>query len=192
MQTEFVCATTGKMPMFKWLGKQSDSTRIARALYGAVVTQARNLEFYSDLGVADTVEGRYELVALHLILALERLGQPEMGSEDVRRETLETFVTDMEDAMREMGVGDTSVPKKVKRAAGGVYARNEVYQTALAAAGDQALQAALVEYVYQGGECSSAPALAAYVRRAAAHLAALDAKTLLAGHMTFPQPKASP
>ncbi len=174
--------------MFKWLGKQSASKRTARALYGAVVTQAREPAFYAARGVADTMEGRYELVALHLILALERLGQPDVANEDVRRETLETFVTDMEDSMREIGVGDTPLPKKVKRAAGGVYVRSKSYQAALAQRDDDALQAVLNEHVYQGRENPSAPALAAYMRRATAHLAALDANTLLAGNMSFPQP----
>ena len=71
---------------------------------------ARHPAFYGDIGVPDTPEGRFELIALHLFLALEgmkdagRIGRPKLS-----QRTIETFVTDMDDCMREMGVGDMAV-----------------------------------------------------------------------------------
>ncbi len=178
--------------MFSWLGQRSDSKRKARDLYGAVVAQARQPAFYTSYGVADSMEGRYELVALHLILALERLGQADVGDEDLRRETLETFITDMDDAMREIGVGDTTVPKRVKRAAAGVYARGVDYRTALADEVDGPLVAKLIEHVYAERAAPEAAALATYARRAVAHLAAIDAADLRDGKVTFPDPGPRP
>ena len=172
--------------MFTWLTKRSDKRRKAGELYGAVVAQARNPAFYRALGVADTPEGRYELIALHLVLALERLGQADVADEEMRRETLEAFVTDMDDAMREMGVGDVTVPKKVKKAAGGVYARGVAYRKALAETGDGALGDALREYVYQGKPGTDVGPLATYVRASVAHLAAEKAEALRTGVVTFP------
>lgn len=172
--------------MFTWLAKRSHNKRKARDLYGAVVAQARTPAFYLDFRVADTPEGRYELIALHLILALDRLGQSGVAGEDLRRETLETFITDLDDAMREFGVGDPTVPKRVKRAAGGVYARNEAYRAALAQPDNAALERALAENVYQGQKDMPTQRLATYVRAAVAYLGAQPADTLRSGVITFP------
>jgi cytochrome b pre-mRNA-processing protein 3 len=178
--------------MLTWLSKRSELKRKARALYGAVVAQARNPAFYTAYGVADEPIGRYELIALHLILTLGRLGQPDVGDEELRRATLETFITDLDDAMREFGVGDPSVPKRVKRAAGGAHARNEVYGPALAQTGNDALESTIAEYVYDDPASPHAAPLAAYVRRAVAHLASLPAQDLRAGFISFPSPEQQP
>lgn len=172
--------------MFTWLANRSQPKHRARDLYGAVVAQARNPAFYTAFGVADTPEGRYELIALHLILAIDRLGQPDVADENLRRETLETFVTDLDDAMREFGVGHPSVPKRVKRAAGGAHARNEVYGAALAQPDNEDLERALVENVYQAQKDMPAQRLAIYVRAAIAHLKAQSADVLRSGIVTFP------
>jgi cytochrome b pre-mRNA-processing protein 3 len=176
--------------MFTWLTSRSAGRRKARELYGAVVAQARMPVFYLDHHVADTAEGRYEMVALHLIVLLERMAAPDIGDEELRREVLEAFVVDMDDAMREMGVGDTNVPKKVKWAAAGVYERGVAYRAALASEGTDELVAALVKYVYHGndGKAYRAAPLASYVRRAVAHVAAEPGGRLQAGAVTFPSP----
>lgn len=175
--------------MFKWLTNDTRARRKARDLYGAVVAQARLPVFYSDLGVADTPEGRYEMIALHLILTLERLGQADIADEELRRETLETFITDLDDAMREFGIGDTSVPKRVKRAAGGVYDRGVAYREARVPPDNAALEQALIAHVYQGEKTVHAKALAVYVRQAALHLSALSPQPLRDGVVSFPIPE---
>ena len=179
--------------MFTWLANRPGNRRKARELYGAVVAQARRPLFYGAFGVADTMEGRYELLALHLVLLIERLGQPDVASDRLGRQTLEVFVTDMDDSMREMGVGDASVPRKVKKAAGGVYERAGLYRAALAAPADTALEAMLSAHVYQGAPppCGVAP-LARYVRETLAHLAGQDAARLMSGLVTFPNLEATP
>lgn len=180
--------------MLSWITEPALRRRKARNLYGAVVAQARNPAFYKAFGVADTPEGRYELIALHLVLLLERLGQIGLGAERLRQDIADTFVTDLDDAMREMGVGDPSVPRKVKRAAGGVHLRAEAYRAALSTAGIEerdgsAVAAALGTYVYQGQPDDRYVArLGAYVQTCAAHLAALPAGGLLAGDVSFPPP----
>ena len=156
------------------------------------MAQAREPAFYTDFGVADTPEGRYELIALHLVLALDRLGQPGVADELLRQKTLETFVADMDDAMRQMGAGDPSVPRKVKRAAAGVYDRNLSYREALANNDDRKLSSALAEHVYRGIGTPHLESLTAYVRRASKHLAALPADQLRSGRLSFPHPKVHP
>lgn len=111
--------------------KQS-AKRKAGDLYGMVVAAARQPAFYGPGRVADTPEGRFELIALHLFLLAERLTSDKPEGEELARYLIEAFVTDMDDCMREMGVGDLTVPKRVKRAAAVFYERSGAYRDALA------------------------------------------------------------
>ena len=178
--------------MFDWFNKRSAAAATARELYGAVVTQARQPAFYTRLGVADTPEGRYELVALHLVLLLERLGADDVADEPLSRKLIETFVEDMDDSMREMGVGDLAVPKRVKKAAGGLYTRADAYRAALAAPDDTALIAALKTYLYIGRDEAAAPRCAAYVRAASGGLRRQPGEDLKAGRVRFEPPGVVP
>jgi cytochrome b pre-mRNA-processing protein 3 len=168
--------------MLQWFKRRSDAQRTAGELYGNVVAAARQPEFYSRYGVADTPEGRFELVALHLFLALEALKSQGGDTNDIARRTLETFVVDMDDCMREMGVGDLTVPKKVKRAAAGFYERAGDYRAALAK-DDAGLSDALIKHVFSGTPpASGAPALAGYVREAARGLASKPPQAMFKAH----------
>src|SRR5690606_13946368 len=97
-------------------------------LYGAVVAQARLPVHFTLHGACDTPEGRYEMIVLHLALLSDRLVGLGSAGRSLAQRVNEAFVTDMDDAMREMGVGDLSVPRKVKKAAAGLYDRFEAYR----------------------------------------------------------------
>jgi cytochrome b pre-mRNA-processing protein 3 len=157
--------------MLQWIRRRASAGRRARELYGSVVTAARQPVFYERLRVPDTPEGRFELISLHLFLALESLGQQD-GAGDVKQRMIEAFVTDMDDCMREMGVGDLSVPKKVRRAAAAFYERASQYRHGLAGGRDPALEESLARYVFSGSPLSqdSVAELARYVRQAASAL----------------------
>lgn len=142
--------------------------RKAGEIYGAVVTQARAPDFYAALGVPDTPPGRYEMVVLHLFLVLERARNEVNAGAELPRLLVEAFVEDMDDSLRELATGDLSVPKKVRRAATGLYERSMAYRAALQADDDVALVAALTRHVYGGEPHPRAVALARYVRGAAA------------------------
>ncbi len=148
------------------------------------MTQARKEGFYADLGVPDTPVGRFEMVALHLFLALEGLRGAAVP-EALSRVLVETFVIDMDDSLRELGTGDLSVPKKVKRAAAAFYERNLAYRAALEVADKDLLAGALTEYVYSGAAVAEAGELARYVRHAAAALSRSDAADVLAAGQGF-------
>lgn len=168
--------------MFNFFKPRNPTTLLARELYGAVVTQARNPAFYRDYGVPDTPEGRYEMIALHLVLTLDRIAGDTPEAKALQQETLETFVTDMDDAFREMGVGDTTVPKKVKKAAGGVYTRGVAYREAVRAPDSATLETAILTYAYAGDTAKQdyvAP-FAAYVRQFVQHLAAQPSDAIMA------------
>jgi cytochrome b pre-mRNA-processing protein 3 len=159
--------------MLQWFSRRAETSRRAQELYGSVVAAARQPSFYRDLGVPDTPEGRFELVALHLFLALENLRQ-NAAERDLVQRTIEAFVTDMDDCMREMGVGDLTVPKKVRRAAAAFYERAGAYRRGLAEKNGPGLEDALANYVFNevAADAEGTRALAGYVRKAASLLSA--------------------
>jgi len=116
--------------IFDWLRGHSGEAKTATELYGSIVAQARNPEFYHSFGVADVAEKRYEMIVLHIVLVLERLrGLGEHGKA-ISQALVEAFVRDLDGSMREMAVSDTRVPSKVKKAAGGLHDRDALYRTA--------------------------------------------------------------
>ncbi len=100
-------------------------------LYGMIVAQARSPEFYRAYGVPDTVDGRFEMIALHTVLLLHRLAEkPELRR--IGQEIFDRFCDDMDASMREMGVGDLAVPRKMRRVGAAFYTRQAEYRKALA------------------------------------------------------------
>ena len=171
--------------MISPLFRRSTRPGTISALYGAIVAQARLPAFYRDYGVPDTVEGRFELIVLHLALALDRLAaQPHLR--DLGQQVFDQFCEDMDSNLREMGVGDLAVSKHMRRLGEAFYGRAQAYRAALAAADDRALAQALGRNIYGGMEDQKALRLAAYTREAVRHLKALDEARLIEGAMTFP------
>src|SRR5512141_2125850 len=103
------------------------------ALYGAIVAQARLPGFYRDYAVPDTVDGRFELIVLHLVLVLDRLAD-DPALRVLGQGVFDRFCQDMDHNLREMGVGDLTVPKQMQRMGGAYYGRAQAYREALAAA----------------------------------------------------------
>ncbi len=165
--------------MLQWLRSRSYIRRKAGEIYGAVVAAARQPVFFRQYSVPDTPEGRFEMVALILFLVLERVKKLEPDGEALTQRVIEAFVTDMDDCMREMGVGDLIVPKKVKRAAAAFYERAGHYRTALAVADrggvvetdSSRLEATLSRFVFAGNSSGDAGAMALYVSRVSLALA---------------------
>lgn len=158
------------------------------ALYSAAARQARQPAFYRDLGVADTGEGRFELYSLHVALIVLRLrGQGKTAAETAQH-LFDAFIRALDDALREMGVGDLSVGKKMRRLGEAFYGRVRSYEEALERLPDHsALEALLGRTVLEGGSIAGAPALADYVARAAAGLDAVTLEVLLEGRAPWPQ-----
>lgn len=164
--------------------------RSAASLYGAAVAQARAPSFYTALGVPDSLDGRFELILLHVHLLCRRLGRDGAEGAALAQALFDAMFRDMDRNLREMGVSDPSLPRRIRAMVQAYYGRAKAYDAALAAAGAagvRALAEALARNVYNLG-ADAAPAglarLAAYVRDAAA---ALDAQTgLLRGAAVFP------
>jgi cytochrome b pre-mRNA-processing protein 3 len=186
--------------MLAWLTKRTDRRRIARSLYGSIVTRARETVFYAAWGVPDTVQGRFEMIALHLVVALRRLGAEGWAGRRLGQALTEVFVVDLDDAMREMTFGDLAVPREVKRAAAALFDRHRAYLAGLDAPRELALaeaieaQLAYLDARQEAGQGRSkgldAQSLSDYVRRAASALDGQPASRILAGQLAWPQPAA--
>ena len=159
------------------------------AIYGMIVAQAREPLFYRDLGVPDTVNGRFDLLLLHLWLVLRRLKSVGSGTA-LSQALFDHFCTDMDDNLREMGVGDQAVPKRMREFGEAFYGRATAYDMALTE-GHEALAQALCKNVLNGEKIEQARTLAAYAESVAADLDELDEPALLAGRFAFPVPRAA-
>src|SRR5688572_29367020 len=122
--------------MLRWLQERARVRRTGRALYDLIVAQSRAAPFYAALGVPDTIEGRFELIVLHMHLVLERLRRDERAGDLLSRALIEAFVADMDANMREIGIADLGVPRRVRKAAAALFERSRVYAAAQHAAGD--------------------------------------------------------
>ena len=159
-------------------------------LYGAIVARARSPVFYAAYGVPDTVEGRFELIVLHLVLFLNRLGRDGAAAR-IGQQVFDVFCRDLDDNLREMGIGDLAVPRKMRRFGEAFYGRQETYRAALAAADKRALEKALARNIFAvGGVDERAARLAGYVRALASLLDATAEDLLITGKAVFPSPEA--
>lgn len=171
--------------MLDWLRRSRARKEAAGALYAAIVRQARSPAFYGAFGVADTLDGRFDLVVLHAFLALRRLRRQGRAAEAVAQALLDHLFADMDRSLREIGVSDYSIGRRVKDMVKAFYGRVAAYDRGLAEPAE--LEAALWRNVYRGAAERRAEArqLAAYMRRALAHLEAQPLAAILAGELTF-------
>jgi cytochrome b pre-mRNA-processing protein 3 len=139
------------------------------AIYGMIVTQAREPLFYRDFGVPDTVNGRFDLLVLHLWMVLRQLRAARDGS-GPSQALFDHFCNDMDDNLREMGVGDLTVPKRMQAFGEAFYGRSAAYDAALAA-GEEPLAQALCKNILNGKDIDKARRLARYTEAAIAALA---------------------
>ncbi len=155
------------------------------AIYGMIVAQAREPAFYTDLGVLDTVNGRFDMLILHLWLVLRRL-QPVEGGSALSQALFDRFCADMDDNLREMGVGDLTVPKRMQAFGEAFYGRSAAYDMAFEA-GEAELALSLSKNVFNGEGLENAKVLADYVCDVSARLAALDDTAARTGAWAFPK-----
>jgi cytochrome b pre-mRNA-processing protein 3 len=173
-------------PLFRRFSRQDTIS----TLYGTIVAQARLPCFYREYGVADTVNGRFDLLVLHLATILDRLAEdPELRN--IGQALFDRFCQDMDHNLREMGIGDLSVPKEMQRIGEAFYGRAQAYRSALAAHDEEVFVEALTRNIYGGKSLApTAPArLAAYIREAVRDVRAQQPADLMAGRLHMPDPK---
>ncbi|MBE9557549.1 MAG: ubiquinol-cytochrome C chaperone family protein [Proteobacteria bacterium] len=172
----------------KSLFRKDGNDLAVREVYGAIVEQARKPAFYGVAGVPDTATGRFAMVALHGFLAMDRLGR-EQRARDFSQGLFDLMFADMDRNLREMGVGDLSVGKKVKGLAKHFFAMAAACREGMKG-DDKALNTALRQYVYLDMEPSAGAidVLTAYMRASVKQLSGQDAAEIVGGKITFAPP----
>ena len=162
------------------LSRRPDASQV---LYERIVAAARQEVFYALWAVPDTVDGRFDMIALHLFLVLERLKGEGPAVEEFRQVLTDTFFQDMDRSLREMGVGDISVGKKVRKMAEAFYGRVQAYAEALSSGAG--LEDALRRNIFPDAPEQDVSALAAWVQAARTVLAAQETGRLMEGDVRF-------
>jgi len=170
--------------MFSFLKKSDPMQRTIEAIYGMIVAQARQPAFYTAFHVPDTVEGRFDMVLLHLWMVLRMLRRGPEG-EDPAQRLFDRFCTDMDDNLREMGVGDLTVPKRMQKFGEAFYGRTAAYDAALEA-GHAELAASLNRNIFNEANAAGADRLAACVTETLARLEKVDGAAFARGAWQFP------
>jgi cytochrome b pre-mRNA-processing protein 3 len=155
-------------------------------IYGAIVAQARLPVFYRAFGVPDTIDGRFVVLSLHLFALLNRLQSEGPQAWGPAQALMNQFKADMETVLREVGVGDLAIPKKVRALASSSHALLEAYAAALAT-GEPALATAIADRLPlepAAARAASGP-LAAYVWGSVDTLRRQPLTSLLGGELHF-------
>jgi cytochrome b pre-mRNA-processing protein 3 len=154
--------------------RQGFQSRSINALYGMIVAQARAPVFYADYGVPDTMDGRFEMIVLHLVLLLGRLDRSDAANGSGRnlgQLLFDAFCRDLDDNLREMGVGDMAVPRRMRRFAEAFYGRQAAYRAAFESCDPAELEKAMARNIFGTPDADERAArLARYARAAAAGL----------------------
>lgn len=173
------------MILRRWF-RPNPRREVVETLYQRIAAASRAPVLYVDLGIPDTVEGRFEAVALHVILVLRRLGELPSPADQVAQDLVDCFFRHLDASLRELAVGDLAVPKRMKTLAEAFSGRSRAYDEALNGHGD-GLAEALARNVL--GQTEPAHGLASYVRESQAELTILDLNGLLSEGPRFAAPR---
>jgi cytochrome b pre-mRNA-processing protein 3 len=184
----------GKLMILDAWRRRRANRMLIDQLHGAIVAAARAPALYREFGAPDTQDGRFEMIALHGALALDRLGELGPLGDEIAQELADSVFRHFDDALREMGVGDTVVPRRVKKMAEAFYGRGLAYRTAWSKGDEAAAADAMARNVYGVADASlasRAAALAAYARRCRLALRDVPIEAFAAGQLSFPTPAES-
>ncbi|MGE3247990.1 MAG: ubiquinol-cytochrome C chaperone family protein [Beijerinckiaceae bacterium] len=169
--------------------RRNRSAAAIERLLEALMAQARQPAFYAALAVPDSVDGRFEMVALHAGLIVRRLERAAAPGPDMARDLTDAVFSRFEVALREMGVGDLTVPKRMKKMAESYLGRTQAYGAALEARDACVLAQALARNIYGEDDLANAPfagPMADYVLASADILAKLDDARLIEARLEWP------
>jgi cytochrome b pre-mRNA-processing protein 3 len=171
---------------FRFSSRRRAERDVAALIYAAALAAARRPALFLHHGVPDTLQGRFEMVALHLFAVLHRLMHDPGDDAELARLISERFVDDMDGAFREMGVGDLSVPKRMRTLYGAFAGRISAYRRAIDGEhGD--LAAAIARNVFPDApHDGDAAVLATYLKRAVLDIRAAEIAALRRGELPFP------
>jgi cytochrome b pre-mRNA-processing protein 3 len=160
----------------------------AERLHASAVAAARTGNLYAVMGAPDSVEGRFEMLTLHVILLVERLKAEGRAGDGLRQALFDTYVSHLDGAMREMGVGDLAMGKRMRKLGEAFYGRAAAYAAAFHLLPDLTEMKSIVSRTVLEGLGVDASPLAGYVARTHAALAAGPSERLLAGEPAWAAP----
>jgi len=177
----------GRPSVLQRLFRPRQARLAGETLYAGLVDQARRPELYRDLGVADRIDARFELYVLHLSLLLARLKGEGEAAAETGQAVFDAFVGALDDSLRELGVGDLSVAKKMRKLGEAVYGRVIGYQNAIRDDDRPALTGLLARAVYgDEAKTEAASGLADYALRIHAALTERRLDDILKGRLDWP------
>jgi cytochrome b pre-mRNA-processing protein 3 len=163
--------------------------RAGFSLYTAAVRAARDPYFYAELGVADTMDGRFDMIGLYAFLLIDRIHKEPKPGPDLAQAVFDAMFSDMDHTLRELGVGDMAVGRRVKAMWEALHGRGQAYAAPLQAGDRAGLAAAIARNVWRGApDVGGAETLADLALRQHRHLAGQGLPALLAGRVEFLRP----
>ncbi|MBP1850677.1 cytochrome b pre-mRNA-processing protein 3 [Rhizobium halophytocola] len=171
--------------------KKKNNRLIVDRQYDLLTTVARAPSLYLALGVPDTVMGRFEALALVLILYFRRTRQSQQGGQEVAQEIVDAFFQDVDHSIRELGIGDQGVPKRMKKFAAMFYGRLESYAAALDARDRDRLAEALRRNIYPeaGDKAPDLEGLAAWMFTTDDDLTTRPEEEVISGRLAIKAPE---
>lgn len=173
--------------MFGLIKRKNPYEQEASALYHVIFEQSRQPVFYADYGVPDTIDGRFDLLLVHIFIVLHHLNAMDAQGQELGQALFDMCFADMDQAMRNRGVGDMGVPKHMRRMMKAFNGRMHAYEEALE---QGTLEGALIRNLYGTVETPNP----AHVKRMANHMQhslkafeTLDLDAYMNGAITFPK-----
>lgn len=177
---------------FGLFGKKNDNAAIVARQYSLLTQAARRPAFYADMHVPDTVIGRFEMLCIVLILYFRRTAHATVSGQEIAQEIIDNFFEDIDHSIRELGVGDVGVPKRVKKFARMYYGRLESYADALERLDLESLKVALKRNIRPDEpDAPDMAALATYMMSAEAQLRSVSDEVVASGSLELPEPAAN-
>jgi cytochrome b pre-mRNA-processing protein 3 len=166
--------------------KRQISEAVTESAYAAIVAAARQEALYARFMIPDTPLGRFESLSAHLVLFLRRTKDASMPLPALAQEIVDMFITDMDHSLRELGIGDAGVPKRMKKLSKMFYGRAEFYGKALDKGNSAELSAALMRNIMPDkAEWPQSHGLALYLISAEEALKKLDDALIARGEVPF-------
>jgi cytochrome b pre-mRNA-processing protein 3 len=157
-------------------------------LYSAIVAQSRHPRFYAELGIPDTVTGRFDMICLHLALLFRRMRGEGTEAREFSQAVFDLFFKDMDSSLREMGIGDLAIPKRIQKLVGVFYGLSDGLALTLDSADRAGLEALLQRNLLGGQQGHPSGELAEHVEREASRLASVSTASLLSGSIGIEVP----
>ena len=179
----------GGMALALFDGGRRRRRRVVEALYAVVMARSRRPELFRELEIPDTLDGRFDALTLHMVLLLHRLKADGETTRELAQDLFDLMFADVDRSLREMGVGDHSIGRRIKQMISAFYGRARAYEEALAGP-EGALQAALRRNIYRSATTAEdkVDALAAHVRGVLRGLEGQSIDSLMRGELAMEPP----